>query len=148
MFVFTHALPHRVKPALQEKPQPSQAIGSHVAIALSGGAGHGSHREPHELTLLSSLQVPLQSWKPLLQWLLHEVPSHVATAFVGTGQGVQRVPHALTLVLGTHRAPHACASVAQLQTRLASHTSFSPQFEFCRQPSRHRRAPVSQYRPA
>jgi hypothetical protein len=36
------------------------------------------------------------------------VPSQVALPLVGTGQLVQPVPHAVVLVLGTHRLPQLC----------------------------------------
>jgi hypothetical protein len=49
-----------------EEPKP-QVEPLHVAVWQALPDGQAVHRLPQVRTLVSSLQTPLQSWKPLLQ---------------------------------------------------------------------------------
>jgi hypothetical protein len=78
-----------------------QALPSQVALPFVG-AGHGVQAEPQLAALLLLTQVPLQSWKPLLQAMPQAPAVQVAVPFAGTGQGVQDVPQVDGLLLLAH----------------------------------------------
>jgi hypothetical protein len=71
--------------------------------------------------------IPPLGMKPALHVIPQLVPSHVAVPFVGTGHAVHEViPQPITLVLGTHAAPHWCEP--------AGHTQLMPD---CTKPALH-----------
>jgi hypothetical protein len=110
---------------LQTKSQV--ALFTQTAFIAFGGTGHGVHDVPHELTLSSAKQLPLQSCvfaghMPLHAiddgmhvpahsfWLAgqappHCVPSQVAVPPVGAVHGVQDMLQLSVLVLETHAPP-------------------------------------------
>lgn len=100
----------------------------HVARTAPAGSAHGVHSDPHVLVSAFDTQNPLQSWVPEAQgcpqaavesthtpWQTffplghfapHDVPSHVDSPPVGTGQAVHELPHDAVLELATHLPPH------------------------------------------
>lgn len=97
----THAPPQRWKPVLQVNPQVP-LVQVRTAFAWVGQA---VQLVPHESTLVFDEQVvgfvAGQAWKPVLQARpqVGVAPVQVGLPFAGSGQAVQDMPQALTLVL-------------------------------------------------
>ena len=96
--------------------------------------------------------MPLQSWKPLSHALAHVPPLHDAVAFVRVGHTVHAAPHAVASVSDLQALPHAWNLALQDALQTPSPHVTEP-FAGCaqsaavRQPSLHVRVETSQKRP-
>jgi hypothetical protein len=83
---------------------------AHTAVPC-GSVGQAVHEAPHAVASVSAAQAPPHACVDVLHVKPQVVPSHVApTAFVGTGQGAQLEPQALTSIVLGHDCPHWCVA--------------------------------------
>jgi hypothetical protein len=86
---------------------------------------------PQAVPSLSGTQASPHRWKPVSHAKPHFVPSHEVRAPFGTsGQGVQALPHELTLAFRAHTPPQSCRLGTQASAQLLAASMQTPAHSF------------------